>query len=640
MRAFRRWATAARRWATAATTAATAAVTPAVTPAIAVAATVVAAAGLAACSGSGSGSGGNSIGGGAGSNATGHKVQGGTVTIAWPNGTAPNLIFPLPPATNTDGYDANLTELMWPYLVYDGDGGQSTVNPKESLFSSLNFSNGDKTVTVRLKPWKWSDGKPITSRDFLFTYNLLKANVPNWVGYSKGLFPDDVASVQTKSASTFVLNLTRSYNPDFYEDDVLSQVPLLPQHAWDKTASNGKIGNYDETTAGAKRVWNFLQKEGGDISTFDTNPLWKVVDGPFTLQSFDSNGDYTYVPNKHYGGTVPSTSKVVNQQFTTDTAELNALRSGGNLTVGQLPQNDIQQAGILKSQGYSIINQPLPAVSGITPNFYNPQAGPVFRQLYIRQAMEYLIDRPQIVRKIFGGYADPENGPIPVSGFGQWASPLEKSGGPYPYDPAKAVSLLKAHGWTVKPNGASACQRPGTGPSECGKGVTKGERLAFQLVYPSGTTSTDEEMAAIKSSEEQAGVQIGLKSEPFSTMSSTLGTCNASSHPASGCGWQLIGGEYQPYYLYPAGNGVFNTDGPYNAGGYSSPTEDKLINETEYGSGTKSFYAYEDYTARQLPILWTPLGSIIQVYKSNLGGFAPLNPLTGGINPQDWYFTK
>ena len=34
-------------------------------------------------------------------------------------------------------------------------------------------------------------------------------------------------------------------------------VPVL-QHAWDKTSATGKVGNYDETTAGAKSVFDFL----------------------------------------------------------------------------------------------------------------------------------------------------------------------------------------------------------------------------------------------------------------------------------------------------------------------------------------------------------------------------------------------
>ena len=260
------------------------------------------------------------------------------------------------------------------------------------------------------------------------------------------------------------MHLTRSYNPDFFTDDVLSEIPLLPQHAWDKESASGKVGNYDETAAGAKAVYAFLQKQGGDLATFTTNPLWKVVDGPWQLSAFSSDGDYTYVPNKNYSGPdKPTLDSVVNDVYNSDSAELDALRSGGTLTVGTLPQNDLPQASVLKSDGYSIANQPIPGVSGIIPNLYNAKVGPVLQQLYIRQALEDLIDRTQIVSKIYDGYADPGNGPVPVEGFSQWTSPLEKSGGPYPYDPAKAIGLLKAHGWKVTPNGTSTCQRPGTG---------------------------------------------------------------------------------------------------------------------------------------------------------------------------------
>jgi peptide/nickel transport system substrate-binding protein len=601
------------------------------------AATAAIAIGVAACSGSG---GSSAIGSGNGTAATGQKVQGGTVTLAWPDGSSPNLIFPLMPATNTNGYNQNLTEMMWPYLVAEGDGAQSAVDPAESLYSSLTYSDNDTTVTIKLKPWKWSDGTPITSRDFTFVYNLLKANVPNWIDYTPGLFPDDVKSVQTPNSSTIVLNLTRSYNPDFYTEDVLSEIPLLPQHAWDKESVTGKAGDYDQTTAGAKAVWNFLQKQGGDIATFATNPLWKVVDGPFALSSFSSDGNYTYVPNKNFSGTVSAVSKVVNEQFTSDTSELDALRSGGSLTVGQLPQNDIQQIGILKTEGYDVVNQAIPGVAGTLLNFYNAQTGPLVSQLYIRQAMEDLTNRSQIVSKIYGGYADPGNGPVPTTAFSQWSSPLEKSGGPYPYNPSKAISLLKAHGWKVTPGGTSTCQSPGTSATECGAGITKNEALSFQLLYSSGSTTSDEMEAAIQSSSELAGVKLNLKSEPFDTLASTVGECTASSHPASTCGWQLVDFGYDPYDLYPTGNTIFNTDGPNNLGGYSSSEEDSLINQTQYGASAQTFDTYVDYTAEQLPWLWTPLPSIIDVYKSNLGGFAPLNPFSGSINPEDWYFTK
>ena len=153
-----------------------------------------------------------------------------------------------------------------------------------------------------------------------------------------------------------VLNLTRSYNPTFYTDDVLSTIPLLPQHAWDKTSVTGKVGNYDETTAGAKAVYNFLQKEGGQMSTFATNPLWKVVDGPWALSAFAEQRLLQLRAEQALlrPGQAASWPRSINEPFTTDTAELDALRSGSSLDVGSLPLNDLKQAGVLKSEGYSL----------------------------------------------------------------------------------------------------------------------------------------------------------------------------------------------------------------------------------------------------------------------------------------------
>jgi peptide/nickel transport system substrate-binding protein len=589
---------------------------------------------VAACSGTG-GKVGTST-----NKATGKPLKGGTVTIA-EVAASPNFIFPYAPSTNSDGYNVNLNQPLWPFLVYAGDGGKSIVNPQESLYSSLTYSHNDSVITMVLKPWKWSDGAPITSRDFLFAYNLLKYNYLNWIDYTQGLFPTDVKKVLTPNSHTVVMDLNRSYNPTFYTDDVLSTIQLIPQHAWDKTSATGKIGNYDETKAGSKAVYAFLQKEGSQLSGFATNPLWQVVDGPWKLQTFDNNGYYVFVPNKNYSGPdKPIVSKVVETPFTTDTAEMNTLRSGTSLDVGSLPLNDVSQVGALEAEGYTVTDLPVAGVAEIVPNLWNPTNGPMLRNLYIRQVLEYLIDRPEIVKKVYQGYADPGNGPIPVIYGQQWDSPQEKAGGPYPYSVAKAEALLKAHGWKVTPNGTDTCQKAGSGAGECGPGITAGEPLQFQLLYTSGITSFDQQNASIQSTEAQAGVHIILKPEPFNTIVATTAYCNAQTHPTSTCSWQLQDYGYNPYGLDPSGAGLFNTGGYGNYGGYSSPEMNKLIDNTEYSSSSSAFFAYENYAAAQLPYLWIPNASNLVVYKKNLGGITPWNPFSGTLNPEVWYFTK
>jgi len=600
----------------------------------AVAAALTLAVTAAACTSSSGSSNGSS-----GTQATGTPESGGTVTMQWIGGY-PNFIFPLMPATNTDGYNENLQEPMWPMLVYSGDRGQSIVNPDESLYSAMSWTNNDQTITITLKPWKWSDGTPITSRDFLFTYNLIESMGQNWSGYLPGLFPGDVKSVQAPSASTIVINLTRSYNPVFYTDNVLSAIPLLPQHAWDKESAAGPVGDYDETAAGAKAVVNFLQKEGSDIATFTTNPLWQVVDGPWKLAQFTSSGTYAFAPNKNYSGPdKPHIAEMIDAQYTTADSAFNALRAG-DVTIGTVPDDDYNQIPYLKSAGYSIQVLQVAAVAGIYPNWYAPDGvGALLQQLYVRQAMEDLINRPQIVQQIYHGYADPGNGPVSMN-YTTLTTPLEKAGGPYPYNPGKAVAVLKANGWQVNPGGVSTCVKPGTGSGECGAGIAAGAKLAFTLEYSAGDPDVDEMEAAIQTWEEQAGIKLTLKSEPFNTLVGTVGVCNAQSHPASSCGWQLVDFGYEPYGLYPAGSGDFNTDGLDNQGGYSNPEMDSLINQTEYSGNPAAFATYENFAADQLPQLYLPDPDYINAYKSDLVGVQPSNPFSADNDPEVWYFTK
>jgi|HubBroStandDraft_4_1064222.scaffolds.fasta_scaffold01522_6 peptide/nickel transport system substrate-binding protein len=578
---------------------------------------------------------------GSGSAVKGQLVRGGVVNIAQPSGATPNDIFPLGPATNANGYNVNLTMGSWPSLVYVGDGTQSDVNAQESLYSSLTWSNNDQQVTIVLKPWKWSDGQPITARDFTFVYNLLKYNYNDWIDYTQGLFPTDVTKVLTPNSRTIVLDLNRSYNPAFYTDDELSYIPLLPQHVMDRTSLTGKVSNYDLTKAGADAVWTFLQKQGEEEGTFTSSPLWQVVDGPWKITTFLSDGYYAWTPNKNYSGPdKPILSKVIYTPFTDDDAEMDTLRSGTTLSLAALPLNDIKQIPALEAEGYTVATVPTPGVAEIVPNLYNPVNGPILRQLYIRQAFEYLVDRPLIVNKVYAGYADPGNGPVPVLYGQQWDSPLEKSGGPYPYSPSKATALLKAHGWKVVPNGEDTCQQPGSGPTQCGAGITAGEKLGFTLIYSSGSATFDQQNADIQSTEALAGIKVALKPEPFNTINATTGYCNASSHPTSTCSWQMQDYGYNPYSLDPAGAGMFNTDAVGNYGGYSSPEMDSLINQTEYGSSSSAFFNYENYAAEQLPYLWLPDESGVFVYRKNLAGVFPSNPFSATLNPEVWYYTK
>ncbi|MGO9907245.1 MAG: ABC transporter substrate-binding protein [Solirubrobacteraceae bacterium] len=133
------------------------------------------------------------------------------------------------------------------------------------------------------------------------------------------------------------------------------------------------------------------------MGSWSTSPLWSVVDGPFKLQSFTSTGQVTLVPNPGYSGLPKLTiAKLIELPFTSDTAIFNEIRAAGpsGLTIANLPSQCAPQIPTVKSQGYGYNAAASCSVNYFPLNFNNPKVGPIFRQLYFRQAFQHLIDQP------------------------------------------------------------------------------------------------------------------------------------------------------------------------------------------------------------------------------------------------------
>ena len=243
--------------------------------------------------------------------ATGRMVQAAkasTVTYAEYAGAAPNYIFPETSTANQSLYNnSQFINLMYP-LVYLPDPYQPVMDYNRSMAYPPQFSNHDTVVTVKLKHWMWSDGAPVTARDLIFYINLGKAMGATWGNYAGPTqFPYNLKSYTEVNPSTIRFVLKSPMNPTYFIDNGIDYITPLPQQAWDKTSVNGPIGNYDMTPAGAKQVVAFLQKQASDTQTYATNPLWKVVDGPYTLQKFGgASSPDVFVANPHYSGTAPA----------------------------------------------------------------------------------------------------------------------------------------------------------------------------------------------------------------------------------------------------------------------------------------------------------------------------------------------
>lgn len=600
---------------------------------------------LAACGSSGSSSSSSSS---STSNSGGTKVAGGTVNFAEAPNATPNYIFPL--TSGAYFSVANLSQfqfMMYRPLYAFGNGNDTLINNTLSLANPPVFSNNNQTVTITLKNYKWSNGEQLSSRDVMFWMNMLKANKANWAAYVPGAFPDNVVSMTAPDAKTIVFNLDKSYNPTWFTYNELSQITPMPI-AWDVTSSTSPTPQPtdqnlpDTTTAGAQAVYKYLDGLSKDTSTFATNPLWQIVDGPYKLTNFTSAGDATFVPNPAYSGPVKSTiSKFVELPFTTDTAEYNKLRSGSGVDFGYIPVTDVAQKGLLTSLGYNFNPWILFSFNYWVINFNNPTVGPLYQQLYIRQALQHLIDQQQWITSFYKGYAVPTYSPVPTKPSANFADSSAKNN-QFPYSVSDAVNLLKSHGWTVNPNGTDSCTSPGTGATQCGANIKQGQTLSFNLQYASGTQAVQQAMDAFKSAAAQAGITINVSSSTFNQVISNATPCTATQ---AACSWEMEnwagGWTYAPDY-YPTGAELYATGAGANFGSYSDTTADGLITATHIAPASQSQSAlntYQDYISKNLPVLYQPNPDYeLAEIKSTLHG-VQFNAF-GNLLPEYMYYTK
>ncbi|WP_284050224.1 peptide ABC transporter substrate-binding protein [Streptomyces sp. MCA2] len=550
----------------------------------------------------------------------GTPVEGGTATMALPPAATPNWIFPIGAPGYLASYNSAIQSLLFlPLYTPEPKGAALTMDSPRGLAETPRYSDGNKTVSITLKKgYEWSDGKPVTTRDVKFWFDLIKHNKQDWAGYAPKLMPDDVKAFETVDDHTFRLRLDRAYNPAWFTANELQDFVALPVHAWNPGHQS------------PERAFARLMRHARKFSEFATDPLWRTVNGPWRIEKWTTSGQVSLVPNRKYRGPDrPHLDRVVLKPFTTADSEFNVLRAGG-VDYGYIPPSVMAQSAKFKERGYRIDPWEGWAVTYIVLNFQHPTAGPLLRQAYLRQALQHLIDQKSISRVIWHGSAAPTLGPIP-------AGLLDRD--PYPYDPERAKALLAGHGWTDR-DGTLRCTRPGDGAGECGAGIEDGQELRLTLLSQSGSTETSNTMQAVKSAFGTVGITLDIRQQPLNTVLGTTVPCKRTEPRCAQ--WQLgFFGTQGSWYFPPdpSGEKLFATHAPSNMGNWSDPRTDRLIRATEYSDAPAAMRTYGREVARQLPVLWTPNPAYqVSVIRNDLRG-VDQNP-TLSLAPQNWYFVK
>lgn len=216
---------------------------------------------------------------------------------AWPGSSHASVARVRIPFPQADGTLTPYTfELGYPLvmLVYDSLMWRDARGLPQPWLARTVRRSGD-SVIVRLRRYvRWQDGVPLTAADVVFTYRYI-ATHPN-PRFTPEL--DNLVDVEQTAADTIVFRL-RSPSLGF-EDQPLSDVPILPQHLWQGLP--------------ADRL---------------APPGLPVGSGPYRLASYNQRTGYRFLANPRYFRGAPAVREIDVPIIHDEQATFDALANGG-----------------------------------------------------------------------------------------------------------------------------------------------------------------------------------------------------------------------------------------------------------------------------------------------------------------------
>jgi peptide/nickel transport system substrate-binding protein len=427
------------------------------------------------------------------------------------------------------------------------------------LAKSYAWSNGNKTLTFTIRDGvKWSDGKPFSAADVVYTFNLLKKNPAldlnaNW----------SVLKSVTQNGNKVAFNFKTPAVPYFYY--IADQTPIVAQHIWTSIKN--------------------------PTTYKDTKP---VGTGPFTMSSC-SPQVIKYKKNPSYWQSgKPTIDTVYYPAFTSNDPANQQLASGKAQWGSQFIPN-INAYYLKKSPDNHYWFPPVVNVA-----VYINQTDPILKNLAVRQAMAYAIDRNKVSEIGEYGYEPPSNQTgIVTPTFSDWLDQgLAKK---VDYNPTKAEQILQQAGYKKV---GGVYQTP------------DGKPLSFTMINIGGYSDW---VASAQLVQEQLKA-VGIKVVPQNLSSQTYDNDVYTGHYQLAYDGNQTAGP-TPYYelrslLYSKGSAPIGKTAGSDWERYSNPQVDQLIEQ----------YAATSDSATQ--------HTIVKQLEAAMVNDIPVIPVTEGV---DWY---
>ncbi|ROH88284.1 peptide-binding protein [Pseudomethylobacillus aquaticus] len=451
------------------------------------------------------------------------------------------------------------------------------------LAQSWQISDDQKTITFTLKPdMKWSDGKPLTSADVLFTWKVVtdeNTRTPYGADYKL------VKQAETPDALTFRVSYEQPYAPAL---DTWAGLQILPKHLLE--------GQDINTTAFARKpvgshYYQLQEWRNGERIALTRNP--NATQGQANVERLVSR----FIPD--------AASQFL--ELLADNIDLMNLNPIQYARIVPARPELQQKLGLYKELGNSY-----------TYMGFNLKHKP-FDDIRVRQAINYAIDKQEIIDGVLLGLGEPVASPYKPGT--RWSNPALK---PYPYDVARALSLLKEAGYQ----------------DHDGDGILDrdGKPLSFEILT---NQNKQREMAAVLIQRRLKEIGIDASIRVLEWASFVGRYIKTGDFDVVVLGWSLS--------LDPDQYGIWHSSqqqpGQFNFIGYNNPRVDELLErgrfELDPDKRQTIYHEFASLLLQDSPIVYLFAGyGLPAIHKRIKGIDNPAPPAGIGHNSYEWYIPR
>jgi peptide/nickel transport system substrate-binding protein len=315
---------------------------------------------------------------------------------------------------------------------------------------------------------KWQDGAPFSADDVIYTWKQM-LNPRNLVVSRFGY--DLVSRIDKLDDYTIDVHLKKRFAPFVATFFTMANHTncILPRHL---------LARYP------------------DINRLPYNSL-PIGTGPFRLVRYEKGSQLSFVANNAYWRGAPKLQRIEYRIIESDNTLLTLLQTHAIDFYYRAAES--QAPSLVGIPGTRVVISPFTRFADLGLNAANP----ALRDVRVRRALAYAIDRNALVKKVTHGVAVPADSDQPAF-FWAYNPRVER----YPYDPKRASVLLDAAGWRRSANGIRTKDR---------------QPLRLQLVSFTGSATATGAEVFVQEAWRQVGVDAIIKNFSSAQLYATLG---------------------------------------------------------------------------------------------------------------------